>query len=109
MTPPVTRAIQAIRGVLSGWFGESERTSEAAVAAEVRRLRAEFSALRQAAGDSPVHPDDVFQELRTMLVPAIWNYAHLFAVTHSRQPGLADHPPCAYRANRFACALRSRC
>ena len=58
------------------WLGATERTGEAVFTAEVKRLRAELSRLRVAAGDAPADQTEVLTELRGLLVPLIRDVGH---------------------------------
>ena len=92
MAPP-TRAVQAIQSQLIDWLGASDRTGEAAVTAEVKRLRAELARLKVAAGDAPSDPAEVLAELRGLLVPWMRDIAHLMLLRLGHLPDLGSMAP----------------
>ena len=82
--PP--KAILSIAGVFEEWHGGShEMAAEAAVAAEVRRVRAELNRLRSLAGDAPAEPAAVYEELVATVVPWIQQVAGPSASPLSRK------------------------
>ena len=81
------KAVLGIRTVFATWLGEShEAAQEAAVAAEIMRIRTELNRYKAAAGDEPADDAIVYAELQTAILPVIANYAHIYWMTHGASP-----------------------